>query len=341
MPRGPRLDAPGALHHVVVRGIEGRPIFLDGRDRQDWLDRLAALAAEADLAVLAWALLPNHAHLLVRTGRAPLSTIMLRLLTGYAGGFNRRHARTGRLFQNRYKSILVEAEAYLLELVRYIHLNPLRAGLVRTVEALARYPWCGHRVILARRGGPAWQPVDEVLGSFGEQRARARRRYLDYVRAGAALGRRPELQGGGLRRSMGGWRATLRLRRGREHGLADERILGSGSFVEAVHQALEKAPVAPARTPEQMDVLLERCAELWGVVRDELSSGSRRRAVTEARAAACRVAVKDLGLPATVVAKYLGVTASAVRLSLPRGERVLGARGLAPGGLLPRKAQLA
>ncbi len=118
MPRGPRLDAPGALHHVMVRGMERRALFTDGVDRQAWVDRLAIVGPATDLTILAWAILPNPAHLLVRTGPMPLATAMRRLLTGYAGAFNRRHKRAGRLFQNRYKSILVEEQPYLLELQR-------------------------------------------------------------------------------------------------------------------------------------------------------------------------------------------------------------------------------
>ncbi len=118
MPRGPRLDAPGTLHHIMVRGIERRPLFRDDRDRRDLLDRLATVGQVTGLQILAWALLPNHVHLLGRTGARPLATAMRRLLTGYAGAFNRRHRRHGHLFQNRYKSILVEEEPYLLELQR-------------------------------------------------------------------------------------------------------------------------------------------------------------------------------------------------------------------------------
>ena len=124
MPRGPRLDAPGTLHHVMVRGIERAVIFRDDADRADFLARLAALAEGGAVIVYAWALLPNHAHVLLRTGGRALARSMRALLTGYAGAFNRRHKRSGHLFQNRYKSIVVEEEPYLFELVRYIHLNP-------------------------------------------------------------------------------------------------------------------------------------------------------------------------------------------------------------------------
>ncbi len=140
MPRQARLDAPATLHHVMVRGIERTTIFRDDTDREDFVTRLAQLAGQGALMIYAWALLPNHAHLLLRTGARPLARSMRSLLTGYAGAFNRRHHRVGHLFQNRYKSVVVEEEPYLLELVRYLHLNPLRAKLVQTLRALDRYP---------------------------------------------------------------------------------------------------------------------------------------------------------------------------------------------------------
>ena len=116
MPRGPRLDAPGVLHHVMVRGIERWPIFRDDRDRRDFVARLATLTGAQAWEVYAWALLPNHLHLLVQTGRRPLARTMRFLLAGYAGAFNRRHHRVGHLFQNRYKSIVVDEEVYFSEL---------------------------------------------------------------------------------------------------------------------------------------------------------------------------------------------------------------------------------
>src|SRR5574341_946716 len=180
MPRQARLDAPGVLHHVMVRGLERRPIFRDDADRGEFCARVGRLVETTGLAVYAWALLPNHAHLLLRTGQRPLARCMRSLLTGYAGAFNRRHHRAGHVFQNRYKSIVVEEDPYLLELVRYIHLNPLRAKMVRGLVALDRYPWCGHRTLLGRRP-QAWQAVAEVLGQFAPQVGDARRRYRAFV----------------------------------------------------------------------------------------------------------------------------------------------------------------
>lgn len=123
---------------MMVRGLDRQAIFRGDPDRVDFVARLAVLAEERGFTVYAWALLPNHAHLLVRTGVRPLARAMRSLLTGYAGGFNRRNRRTGHLFQNRYKSIVVEEEAYLLELVRYLHLNPLRTTVVPDLRALDR-----------------------------------------------------------------------------------------------------------------------------------------------------------------------------------------------------------
>ena len=150
MPRQARLDDPGTLHHVMIRGIEGKSIFRDNRDRKEFVTRLGNLSKETGTRVLAWALLRNHVHLLLFSGPSGLALFMRRLLTGYAQGFNRRHRRRGHLFQNRYKSIVCEEDPYLLELVRYIHLNPLRASLVKSLGELERYPWSGHRVLVGR-----------------------------------------------------------------------------------------------------------------------------------------------------------------------------------------------
>src|SRR4030066_2560192 len=141
MPRSARLDAPGVLHHVMGRGNEKRKIFLDDQDRVDFINRLGKLVKEDLMDVYAWSILSNHFHILCKTKKRPLSSSMRKLLTGYAVNFNKRHRRHGHLFQNRYKSIVCQEDVYLAELVRYIHLNPLRAGMVSSVCELAEYPY--------------------------------------------------------------------------------------------------------------------------------------------------------------------------------------------------------
>ena len=147
MPRKARIDAPGALHHIICRGIERCEIFRDDADRDSFVERLGRVISDTQTPCYAWALIPNHFHLLLKTGNVPITTVMLKLLTGYAVTFNRRHRRVGHLFQNRYKSILCQEDSYLLELVRYIHLNPLRARLVNSMKQLDRYKYCGHNIL--------------------------------------------------------------------------------------------------------------------------------------------------------------------------------------------------
>src|SRR4030065_2829345 len=189
MPRKPGLDAPGTLHHVIGRGIEGAKIFRNRVVRVDFLDRLAILCEAKALGVYAWALLETHFHLLVRSGNQSLPQSMRQLLTGYVVNFNRRHKRYGHLFQNRYKSILCEEDPYLLELTRYIHLNPLRARMVKDLRELRGYPWAGHSAIIGKQER-GWQDGGAALGYFGRRKKRAIIAYENYVREGLEKGRR-------------------------------------------------------------------------------------------------------------------------------------------------------
>lgn len=157
----------------------------------------------ATISSAAWALMPNHVHLLIRTGDVPIATLMRRLLTGYAVRFNRKYRRHGSLFQNRYKSILCQEEPYLLELVRYIHLNPLRAGIVGGMPELDAYPYTSHSAIMGR-STKSWQDTYFVPAHFAKAVDRGRELYREYVEQGVGRGR-PDLVGGGFRRSSGSW----------------------------------------------------------------------------------------------------------------------------------------
>ncbi|MCX5734648.1 MAG: transposase [candidate division NC10 bacterium] len=318
MPRQARLDAPDTLHHVMVRGLERRTIFRDDADREDFVVRLAALAEAGALTVYAWALLPNHAHLLVRTGTRPLARSMRSLLTGYAGAFNRRHKRVGHLFQNRYKSIVVEEEPYLLELVRYLHLNPLRAKVLSDLRRLDRCPWTGHSALLGTVPRP-WQDTETILSQFGPTPRRARHAYHTFVAAGLPRGRRPELQGGGLLRSQGGWAAVAALRRGREAYLGDERVLGSTAFVDHLRRAVETAEVPrPRQIP--LDALVARVCHHVGIVPTALTAGGRATQATQARAGIAYLWLTVLGHPGRPLASVLGVQPQNVYRAAAQGH---------------------
>jgi REP element-mobilizing transposase RayT len=161
------------LHHIIARGIERRKIFQDDHDYNNFLDRLGGILTETQTRCYAWAVIPNHFHLLLRTGSTPISTVMRRLLTGYAGSFNRRHRRYGHLFQNRYKSFLCQENTYFLELVRYLHLNPLRASLVEDLKQLDTSSYSGHSVLMGKRKN-VWQDTDYVLQWFNKRKTLAR-----------------------------------------------------------------------------------------------------------------------------------------------------------------------
>jgi REP element-mobilizing transposase RayT len=187
MPRQARLDAAGTLHHVIIRGIERRHIVKDDEDRRAFVSRLGRLASETGTAIYAWALMTNHAHILLSSGPAGLAKFMRRFLTGYAVNYNLRHHRHGHLFQNRYKSIVCDGERYFTELVRYIHLNPLRVGLVVELKELECYPYCGHGVVLGIIRNQ-WQDRDTVLAQFGVREGEAKAAYCRFVAEGVALG---------------------------------------------------------------------------------------------------------------------------------------------------------
>jgi putative transposase len=316
MPRQARLDSPGTLHHVMIRGIEQRNIVEDDQDRYEFVRRMGEQARETETAIYAWALMimNNHAHILLRSGSAGLPRFMRRFLTGYAVVYNLRHKRFGHLFQNRYKSILCEEDIYFKELVRYIHLNPIRAGLVVDLTDLENYPWCGFGAIMGRMTYD-WQDPDYVLGWFGKTRRTARRSYYRYIEEGLNQGRRPDLVGGGLIRSQGGWSNVISMRRQNDQGLSDERILGSGEFVEQVlREADEKIKtqiLVRKMEQEALEVLDQLCTK-EKIQIEELRSGSRRPQVSALRSRAAIELVEHHGVSLAEAARVLGVTTSAI-----------------------------
>jgi hypothetical protein len=206
-----------------------------------------------------------------------------------------------------------QEDRYLKELVRYIHLNLLRAGLVKDIIELGRNPWSGHSA-LTGKVKREWQDTDYVLSYFGQNRYR-RRNYQRYIRKGAELGRRPELVGGGLVRSLGGWSEVLALRSRGETSRSDQRILGNSEFVQEVISELDDLVKKNLRLSGQridIDALAQAVCRKYNISLGELCSGSRRRAVVEARASISWIAVRELGYSGADVARYLGVTNSCV-----------------------------
>ncbi|HAK59545.1 MAG TPA: hypothetical protein DCO77_04070 [Nitrospiraceae bacterium] len=323
MPRQARLDVPGALHHIIVRGNNRADIFTDDQDRARFLQRLGQNIVEAKCSVYAWVLMSNHVHILFRSGRKGLSAVMRKLLTWYAIYYNRRQRRSGHLFENRYKSILCEEERYFLALIRYVHVNPVRAGIVKTLDELDRYPWSGHSAVMGKQTYH-WMDTDYVLQQFGTKKRAARKEYRQFVERGLSEGRNEELTGGGLIRSRGGWSQVLSERRRGQKEEADERILGSGDFVDAILTEAEENETRQLkirRSGRTITAIVQEECLRGQISLEELKKGSRRSTVSAVRARIARRCVDELGLTMAEIARHVGVNTSSVTRAVAKLEK--------------------
>lgn len=181
MARKPRIHVAGALYHVILRGNNRQPIFCDDADRRKLEELIGIGAQRFGYRVFAYCWMGNHIHAAIQVDKTPLSAAMQNLGFRYTGYFNCRHKRIGHLFHGRYRAILVDSDSYLLQLVRYIHLNPVRASMVEDAGA---YIWSSHCAYLGRTRAQAWLDIDPVLGQFGGRAPRAAyRRYMDMPEA--------------------------------------------------------------------------------------------------------------------------------------------------------------
>jgi len=288
MPRGPRVDFSGAVHHVYARGIEKRPIYLDDVDRKSFLDRIGKNLPKWGMRCLAWSLMPNHFHLLLQSDRGYLPSFMHCLLTGYSMRFNERHQRVGHLFQNRYKSPVVCKDGYFRHVVRYIHLNPVRSEIVRSIPELEEYPWTGHRHII-RGGPPAWQDIGLLQTEFDDPRDVTGwvRRYREYIEKG------PE----------GTFQAY-----GVEDGGPECDVGLSETIVPQEYQESESYKVFAD--------LLQRIAATNGVPATEVLGGDRGYTAVRARRELLRECKSRLNISIVQLSRWLGVSQSAARYLL-------------------------
>lgn len=184
MARPLRIEYAGAVYHVTSRGDRREAIYLDEKDREIWLDILGSVCERFNWRCHAWVQMDNHYHLLVETVDGNLCKGMRQLNGVYTQAHNRRHKRVGHVFQGRFKGILVDADSYLLELSRYVVLNPLRAGMVRQ---LRHWKWSSYPAMIGKAVSPEWLETDWILGHFGKQRKRAVTRYVEFVKEGKGV----------------------------------------------------------------------------------------------------------------------------------------------------------
>ena len=253
MARKPRVHLPGGLYHVILRGNGGQDIFLEDEDRYRLYLLLQEGTERYGHRIHAFCLMTNHIHLALQVRKVPLSKIIQNLSFRYTRWFNGRRGRVGHLFQGRYKALLVDAETYLLALVRYIHLNPSRAKLVDQPQ---QYPWSGHRAYLGEAALP-WLTTDWVLGRFSKGLAVARRRYALFVQHGRGEGHREEFH----------------------RGSQDVRVLGDDSFVEQVlDNTRDRRPKPPT-----LKQLIERVGDRYGLTYRQMREPGQIPRIAEAR----------------------------------------------------------
>jgi putative transposase len=308
----------------MARGVGKCTVFLDSDDRDDFVRRLSTLVTECNISLMAWALMPNHIHLLSRTGPVPLGKFMQRLLTGYAGSFNRRYDRVGHLFQNRFKSILVQEEVYLLRLVRYIHLNPLRAGLVSDVQELCRYPWSGHGGLARTRPMP-WIDSRTVLDQFDGNTDEKRASYLEYIAAVPDEEPDMSLEYGNFRLGPRGLSCITPVE-GNASGHGYD-ILGSREFGVALLKKLDCTRGYPRRSRgiEHRDVeaVLRLIVDAYGLLEGSLASPRRTQEVVAARDLAAYALQELVGLSLSDTARVLAKTSVAVRRASERAVNAM------------------
>ena len=184
MARPLRLELAGGLYHVTSRGNGRQDIYLDDEDRQSWLDWLAETCDDFNWVCHAYCLMTNHYHIVLETVEGNLARGMRQLNGVYTQRFNRRHRRVGHVFQGRYKAILVDKDSHLLELSRYVVLNPVRAGMVNDA---GDWQWSSYLATLGQNSSSSWLQTDWLLRQFSYERTQAIGRYTDFVRAGVGL----------------------------------------------------------------------------------------------------------------------------------------------------------
>ena len=325
MARQKRLNLPGAIYHVITRGLNGADLFKENTDKEEFLRWLKLALDKTACQCYSWALMNNHIHLLIRTSETSLSEFVRKALTGYAKYFNRRYQRKGYVYQNRYKSILCQEDAYLLELVRYIHLNPVRAGIVKTFAELDHYPWTGHSAF-AGKIEREFQSVGEILLRFGPDKNQAVIGYRKFIQDGWDTGHRQDLMGYGIKRSAIGWGGDSKSNHSQVPWRGDERILGDEKFVqEAIRRAKEIMIKREKyqRAGWSLDQLAKRVCKLMSVSAADLQKKGRKNQISFAKGLLAYWAYRELGINGAEIARFLNIARPAVSKMITLGEQVV------------------
>ena len=292
MARKPRIHAPGATYHVILRGNARQDIFSDDQDRYRFYEILQKAHERFRFRVHAFCLMTNHVHLEIQVGEFPLSRIMQNIALRYTQWFNWRHKKSGHVFQGRYKAVMVDADAYLLELAAYIHLNPVRAGMTDQPE---NHRWSSHRAYLGKEN-LSWLETGFILSQFSTDEKKARTQFARFVGGRVNEGRRDEF-----------------------HGVKtqDSRIFGDDRFVDIV---LAEAESLPERKPD-VHAVVAAVKTIYGLSDELLRSRGRERKSCEARGLAAWATLEISSGKLTELAKLLGRDSSTLTCAVRRMEK--------------------
>ncbi|MBD3345678.1 MAG: hypothetical protein GF401_11510 [Chitinivibrionales bacterium] len=312
MSRKPRLNAPGEFFHVMARGIDGMPIFKDDYDRIIILKYFAAGLKNADYRCYAWALMNNHYHFLLRSSEILLDKLMRPLNANYAQYYNKKYGRRGYLFQDRFKSIVTQDQKYVEEIIRYIHLNPIRSGICKTIRQLDVYRWTGHSVLLGNNEA-SFQDTKPVLKRFGKDINAARKAYTAFIEEGIAAKDEPEI---------------IREIRKSNNGILKNHdvgcwVIGDRDFVSKVLRADKDKRLRIARYHQDgwdLDQLLMHIAVKLAVPADRILYPSRNSVFADARHLFCFLGYRELAFSARNIADFLHISPSAVYASSQKGR---------------------
>lgn len=296
MARKPRIDAVGALYHVITRGNNRQALFRNDGDRDRYLAILGQAQRHFALRIYAYTLMPNHVHILLELTKGKLAKCMQVIQQRYAQYINRKYRRVGHVYQGRYRAIVCERDPYLVALVRYLHLNPVRAGLARDP---AEYVWSSHLAYLGRRAAPVILTTSVVLGAFDANVPRARRAYARFVGEALEAGHVPEF-----------------------YAVQEQQILGSDRFSEEISTSRQKLNRGRGKASLRLDDLMARVSRVTRVPLAVIKGRSRTGYVYRARALLCFVAISLAGIPARKVAAALGRDPSNITRAVAWVERI-------------------
>ncbi len=296
MARKPRIEFDGAFYHVLVRGNQKQKIFKDNHDYSKYLELLTDYKKRYGYSLYSYVLMYNHVHLLIETQRMPLSKILQGINQSYTMYFNRKYKTVGHLFQGRYKAILCDRDDYLLTLVKYIHLNPFRAGIVQNLKS---YEWSSHHEYARKTDDKGIIDTDQVLRMFSESKPKARKFYMRFIGDGVSVKKEDV------------------------YSSIDHRVIGNEEFVERIMNNYDRELLkVKEKKKYKLTAISKVVKRIYGVSLEQIRSDSRAEPISTVRRVISHIA-KDQGYKGKEIAEYIGKDPAAISQYLKEKDKLI------------------